>query len=259
MLIGITGTKGKSTTATIVYEIIKRSQRKAVLIGNIGTPMIEYLDNIDSKTFCICELSAHQLYDLNKSPHIAVLLNIYPEHLDYYRDFSEYIFAKANITKFQGRSDIFIYNSANSEVANIAAQSRARKIAFNEYNWKYIGKTNLIGKHNLENAKIGVMIGRELGISEEVINATIADFKPLKNRLEFVGNFNGVDFYNDSLSTIQESAVAAIESLGPKLTTLIAGGFDRQQPFDKLAKAILQSSITTIILSHLQDTEFGKR
>jgi len=103
------------------------------------------------------------------------------------------------------------------------------------------------------------MIGRELGISEEVINATIADFKPLKNRLEFVGNFNGVDFYNDSLSTIQESAVAAIESLGPKLTTLIAGGFDRQQPFDKLAKAILQSSITTIILSHLQDTEFGKR
>jgi len=248
VLIGVTGTKGKSTTSSIIYEIIRRSNKKVFLIGNIGTPMIDYLKDIDRDTFCVCELSAHQLYDLTKSPHIAVLLNIYPEHLDYYKDFSEYIFAKANIAKFQGKNDLLIYNSANSDVAKIACQSVARRIAFNEYDWQYRGKTALIGKYNLENAKIGAIVGRELGISDNDINTAIADFKPLDNRLEFVGNFNGADFYNDSLSTIQESAVAAIESLGNKLQTLIAGGFDRHQPFDKLAAAILQSNIDTLIL-----------
>jgi len=87
VLIGVTGTKGKSTTSSIIYEIIRRSNKKVFLIGNIGTPMIDYLKDIDRDTFCVCELSAHQLYDLTKSPHIAVLLNIYPEHLDYYKDF----------------------------------------------------------------------------------------------------------------------------------------------------------------------------
>lgn len=247
-LIGITGTKGKSTTSSIIYEIIKRSGKKAFLIGNIGTPMIDYLKDIDRDTFCVCELSAHQLYDLTKSPHIAVLLNVYPEHLDYYKDFSEYIFAKANIAKFQDKKDLLIYNSANPEVNKIAQGSLARKIAFNEYDWQFTGKTALIGKYNLDNAKIGAIIGRELGISDKDINTAIADFKPLDNRLEFVGNFNGADFYNDSLSTIQESAVAAIESFGPKLQTLIAGGFDRHQPFDKLAAAVLQSNIESLIL-----------
>jgi UDP-N-acetylmuramoyl-L-alanine---L-glutamate ligase len=247
-LIGVTGTKGKSTTSSIIYAILKRADKKVSLVGNIGTPMIDFLKEADPDTFFVCELSAHQLYDLTKSPRIAVLLNIYPEHLDYYKDFSEYIFAKANIAKFQAKSDLLIYNSANHEVAQIAGRSPARKIAFNEYDWKYNGKTDLIGKYNLENAKIGAIVGLELGIKDDDINAAIADFKPLDNRLEFVGNFNGADFYNDSLSTIQESAVAAIESFGPGLQTLIAGGFDRHQPFDKLAAAILRSRIDSLIL-----------
>ncbi len=247
-LIGVTGTKGKSTTSSIVCSILKKAGKKALLIGNIGTPMLGYLRDVGPDTFCVCELSAHQLYDLQKSPRIAVLLNIYPEHLDYYKDLSEYIFAKSNIAKYQSQNDLLVYNSANIEVAAIAARSVARKIAFNEYEWRYEGKTALIGKYNLENAKIGAIIGRELGVDDNAINAAIAEFKPLDNRLEFVGNYNGADYYNDSLSTIQESAVAAIESLGLKLQTLIAGGFDRQQPFNKLAAAILKSGIESLIL-----------
>jgi UDP-N-acetylmuramoylalanine--D-glutamate ligase len=134
------------------------------------------------------------------------------------------------------------------EANQIARESLAQKIAFNEYNWNYSGKINLIGAFNLENAKIGAIVGRLLEIGDEIINAAIAEFKPLDNRLEFAGNFAGIDCYNDSLSTIQESAVAAINGLGDKVFTLIAGGFDRGQPFEKLAEAILDSNIKTLIL-----------
>lgn len=247
-IIGVTGTKGKSTTASIIYEIIKKSGKKVFLLGNIGIPMLSYLDAGDKETFFVCELSAHQLYGLSKSPHIAVILNIYPEHLDYYRTYNEYIRAKANITIHQKENDYLIYNSANPETLQIADQSPAQKIAFNDYQWSFSGKTKLIGGFNLQNAKIGAIIGRLLMIPNKIINEAICEFKPLENRLEFVGKFNGIDCYNDSLSTVQESAVAAIEGLGSRVQTLVAGGFDRGQPFDKLAAVILHSNIKTLIL-----------
>ncbi len=254
-IIGITGTKGKSTTSTIIYEIIKRAGKKVFLIGNIGTPMLSYLDLADAETFFVCELSAHQLYSLEVSPWIAVLLNIYPEHLDYYYDYDEYIRAKANICLHQDRNDYLIYNSANQESAAVAMKAISQKIAFDKYDWKFSGKTALIGDFNLENAKIGAIIGRLLGVSDGDINEAIAGFKPLDNRLEFAGNFCGIDCYNDSLSTIQESAVAAIETFGGRLATLVAGGFDRGQPFGKLARAVLDSDIALLILF----PETGKR
>jgi UDP-N-acetylmuramoylalanine--D-glutamate ligase len=248
MIIGVTGTKGKSTTSSITYEVLRAAGENVCLLGNIGTPMLSFLEGANDKSIFVCELSAHQLYNLKKSPHIAVLLNIYREHLDYYKDFDEYILAKANIAIFQAKGDILIFNSLNAEVSMIAGKSEGRKIAFNEYSWKYPEKTNLIGSFNLENAKIAAIIGRELGISDEIINRAIAEFKPLENRLEFVGNFNGVDYYNDSLSTIQESAVAAIEGFGGRVQTLIAGGYERNQPFDKLAESILASRIKNLVL-----------
>jgi UDP-N-acetylmuramoylalanine--D-glutamate ligase len=248
MIVGVTGTKGKSTTSSITYEVLKAAGKNVSLLGNIGTPMLSFLEGAGVESIFVCELSAHQLYNLKKSPHIAVLLNIYREHLDYYKDFEEYIRAKANIAIHQSEEDILIYNSSNAEVGAIAGKSKARKIAFNEYSWKYPEKTNLIGAFNLENAKIAAIIGRELGIKDEVIDRAIAEFKPLENRLEFVGNFNGVDYYNDSLSTIQESAVVAIEGFGGRVQTLIAGGYERNQPFEKLAESILASRIKNLVL-----------
>ncbi|MCU0653004.1 MAG: UDP-N-acetylmuramoyl-L-alanine--D-glutamate ligase [Candidatus Pacebacteria bacterium] len=248
MLVGITGTKGKSTTSSITYSILKAAGRKVFLVGNIGTPMISYLEEDGKDSIFVCELSAHQLYDLKRSPHIAVLLNLYQEHLDYYKDFGEYIRSKANIAIHQTKDDYLIYNSGDEEVSLIAKESAARTIAFNEYDWKFGGNTDLIGDFNLENARIGAIIGRLLGVDDATINQAISNFKPLENRLELVGNFNGIDCYNDSLSTIQESAVAAITSLGERVQTLIAGGFERNQPFEKLADAILKSNIKTLVL-----------
>ena len=247
-IIGVTGTKGKSTTSSIIYDIFKAAGKKVSLVGNIGTPMLSFLQDATADSFFVCELSAHQLYGLKKSPHVSVLLNIYPEHLDYYKDFDEYIRAKANIALHQVESDYLIYDSSNTEAAGIAQQAISKKIAINEYDWEYSGRTALIGKFNLDNAKVGAIIAHEYVIPDVIINSAIEKFKPLDNRLEFLGTFDGIDCYNDSLSTIQESAVAAINGLGERVQTLIAGGYERNQPFDKLADAILSSKIRVLLL-----------
>lgn len=247
-IIGVTGTKGKSTTASIICQILKKTGKKIFLLGNIGEPMLSYLNVADEETLFVCELSAHQLYNLNQSPHIAVITNIYPEHLDYYQNYSEYINAKANIAIHQSKNDYLIYNGKIPEAVRIAEKSTAQKIDFAKYKYEFRQKSKLLGSFNLENAKIGAIVGKLMGLSEQEIDSAAADFQPLSDRLEFVGRFNGVDCYNDSLSTIQESAVAALEALGDRVSTLIAGGFDRGQPFDKLAAAILESNLKTLIL-----------
>lgn len=247
-IIGVTGTKGKSTTSSIIHAILCQAGMNAFLLGNIGQPVLGYLANAATNDYFVYELSAHQLYQLKKSPHIAIITNIYQEHLDYYKDFNEYIRAKANIAIYQKKDDFLIYNSSDPIIASIAQQSLAKKIAFNEYDWNFQGTTSLIGSFNLENAKKAAVAARILGISDKTIDEAISNFTTLEHRLEFVGTFRGAKFYNDSLSTIQESAVEAIFGLGDGVQTLIAGGFDRGQPFDKLARAILANRIETLIL-----------
>ena len=247
-IVGVTGTKGKSTTASLINAVLVAGGYDSQLIGNIGQPALLYLEESKKDNFYVYELSAHQLYGLTKSPHIGALTNLYPEHLDYYSDFNEYIRAKGSIAIHQSRNDYFIYNSEISECRDIAAKCGAKKIAYNENDWKPNCETKLKGNVNLGNMKIAAIVGDILGINISQIERAICNFKPLPHRLESVGVYNGIEFYNDSLSTIQESAVAAIESLGGDLQTLIAGGYDRSQPFDKLARSILDSRIDNLIL-----------
>lgn len=249
MIIGITGTKGKSTTSALIHAVLNKARKPVKLLGNIGKPILMDLLKAKKNDFFVLELSSHQLFGLEKSPHIAVLLNLYEEHLDYYRDFSEYAAAKANIALHQSADDFLIYNSDNEEAAAIAERSCAQKIAFNQRDWDFkASDLPLMGEFNYQNAKIAAIVGEILKIDKETIAAALKKFKPLKHRLEKVGVFNGIEFYNDSLSTIQESAVAAIGGLGERVETLIAGGFDRGQPFCKLAEKILDSKIKTVIL-----------
>lgn len=246
IIIGITGTKGKSTTASLIYRILKSGGIKAHLVGNIGKPVLSLLFGAKKDDVYVYELSSHQLMNLKKSPKIAVFLNLYREHLDYYRNFNEYIEAKANITLHQKKSDYFVYNSSDPVVKKIARKSKAEKIPIG----KFIANTRmpLIGQFNLLNMGAAVAVGKIFGISDEIIKKALKNFRPLPHRLECVGAHKGITFYNDSLATIPEATMAAMNALGRDVETLILGGFERYYDFSRLAEEILRRKIKTVIL-----------
>ncbi|PIV44908.1 MAG: hypothetical protein COS25_02705, partial [Candidatus Nealsonbacteria bacterium CG02_land_8_20_14_3_00_37_10] len=191
-IVGVTGTKGKSTTTSMIYEILKAGKIKAHLVGNIGKPVLNLLSSAKPKDVYVYELSSHQLYGLKKNPHITVLLNIYPEHLDYYRNFKEYASAKANITLWQTKEGFLVYNSEDKTVKEIAKKSKAKKIPIGgEY-------------YELDKAAAEA-VGELFKIPSKIIEKTLKEFKYLPHRLELVGTFKGITFYNDALSTIPET------------------------------------------------------
>ena len=235
-IVGITGTKGKSTTASLIYKILKQGRVKAHLVGNIGKPVLNLLFSATPKDVYVYELSSHQLYNLKKSPHIAVFLNIYPEHLDYYRNFKEYTAAKSNITRYQKKDDYLVYNSEDKIASEIAKKSKAKK-------------NPIKGKYYALNRAAARAVGKIFKISTKVIAKAIKAFKPLPHRLELVGTFKGITFYNDALSTIPETTILAMEALGKRVQTIFLGGFDRKINFKKLAKSVLKNkNIKNIIL-----------
>jgi len=278
-IVGITGTKGKSTTSSLIYEILKSGGKKAHLIGNIEKPVLEYLSSAttsdrskntkntsysfppsltrarqsrakgedENEIFIaslressvndvyVYELSSHQLYNLKKSPHIAVLLNIYPEHLDYYRNFKEYANAKANITKYQTKNDYLVYNSGDKNVREIAKKSKAKRIPIKgEY-------------YSLDKAAAKA-VGKIFKVPSKIIEKVIKGFKPLPHRLELVGKFQGITFYNDALATIPEATIGALEVLGDRVETIMLGGYERNIDFKNLAKKVLKTKIKVVIL-----------
>jgi len=239
IIIGVTGTKGKSTTASLIHAVLEKGGVRSRLIGNIGEPVLSYLKKAGPEDVFVYELSSFQLENLKRSPHIAVLLNIYPEHLDHHGSFTKYVWAKANIAKHQTAEDFFIYNAKSKIAANIAKLSKARKLSFAPK------KTNNLWVASTEPAKI---IGSLFGIPKQKINRAIKTFKPLEHRLERIGGYKDITFYNDSLATIPEATIAALNLLGSKVHTLVAGGFDRGLTFEKLGKKIEKSDTKTLIL-----------
>jgi len=258
-IIGVTGTKGKSTTTSLIYKILKEAKIKAKLAGNIGKPMLNLLFSKSKNEFCVMELSCHQLYDLKKSPQIAIFLNFYPEHLDYYKNLKEYFSAKSNIAKYQTENDYFIFQDKQKEIKNLAKKIKSKKIplkfckvkkgAIFYNNEKIISLKDvpLVGKYNLENLKAAILTAKILNIKTRIIERAIKDFKPLAHRLEFVGEFKKIKFYNDSIATIPEATIVAINSL-KGVDTLLLGGYDRNINFYNLAKEILRKKIRNLIL-----------
>lgn len=237
-IIGITGTKGKSTTASLIYHILKKNGFNAHLVGNIETPSLSFLLKSKKSDVFIYELSSHQLQFLKKSPYIAVFLNIYPEHLDYYKNFKAYFSAKANIAVFQKKSDYFIYNPNFALIKNLAKKTLAKKIPIEPKKIAQIleNEPNLKTITHLDNLSAIIEVGKIFKLSLPQIIKALKTFKRLEHRLEFVGTYQNIKFYDDSIATIPEATIFALDSLGNEVQTLILGGFDRGIDFSKISK-----------------------
>lgn len=272
-IIGVTGTKGKGTTATLIYEMLKKEGFEAYLGGNIGNPPIEFLDTLNTQSIVVLELSSYQLEDLTKSPHIAVILMITQEHLapdkkdspqqNYHSSLKEYIGAKRNIVKFQTQNDFAIINRdypATHEFdiyteGNVFQLSRERQTGQGCYvfdgkvlvqrdgNIDEIIETSEIklpGAHNLENVCTAVMAAKLAGVSKKAIVSVLETFTGLPHRLEMVGEVKGVRYYDDSFSTTPETAIAAIKAFkNPEI--LILGGAHKGSDFSELGRVIESS------------------
>lgn len=239
-IVGVTGTKGKSTTASLLYEILKAGGKKVHLVGNIEQPALQFLRHAGKEDIFVYELSSAQLENARQSPHIAVFLNFYPEHLDYHGTLKAYREAKANITKFQTPEDIFIFNQEDEAIAKIAAATKAKAWGFKPKRQK--------GASFIASVEPAFLVAKAFDIPKEIGEKAIKKFTPLPHRLQLVGTHKGIRFYNDSLATIPEAAIAALDRLSPDVRTLIAGGFDRGILMEKLARRIFESKIQTLVL-----------
>ncbi|MCL2290957.1 MAG: UDP-N-acetylmuramate dehydrogenase [Bacteroidetes bacterium] len=230
--IGITGTKGKSTTSSLIYHMLKQNHKKAVLAGNIGTPFFDIIDEIDEQTFVVAELSAHQLEFVHYSPHIAIMLNLYQEHLDYFNSFSSYVHAKMNITKYQTENDILIYNEDDAQISKQIIQHN------------FVREFYPFSNHDKNNAAITTC--KLLGISDKDIEIALTSFVPLEHRQEFVGEKHGIRFYNDSIATVPEATIYALETL-KDVDTLLLGGFDRGIDYTVLYDYLDKNPVENIV------------
>lgn len=271
--IGVTGTKGKSTTSSVIHHVLSHAGFDSFLGGNIGIAPLSLVDKIidevqtkiDSQTikpvFVVLELSCHQLNDITHSPNYAVVLDITPEHLDYYEDFNHYIQAKSHICLYQNESDFAIFDTDNYIPHKIAQLANSQNLTFNKkrnihdnaiyFNDEKIVDIQdlaLIGEHTVYNTLPSVVIGKNLGIANHVLADALKSFKALPHRLELVLQENEVSYYNDSLSTTPVATIAAIESFKNNPIILIAGGFDRGLDYSSLAQTIIQHQIKHLIL-----------
>ena len=247
-IIGVTGTKGKSTLVTLINAMLKNAGKKSLLCGNIGLSPLEIIESIDDETTVVMELSSHQLHHIHHSPHIAILTNLFAEHLDYYESEADYYHAKFNIFLHQKRDDIFITNLPEQEKF-FATDSINAVHFYNVYDKKLTHEHSFnIQQGYIHHATLQILeeLGELLGIDDAAYLKTLREFQTLPHRLEFVDSINGVSYINDSISTIPEAAMEAIKIL-KDVDTLILGGYDRGVDYTALAAFLPSSNVANII------------
>ncbi|OGG04172.1 UDP-N-acetylmuramoylalanine--D-glutamate ligase [Candidatus Gottesmanbacteria bacterium RBG_16_52_11] len=259
-VIGVTGTKGKGTTASLLTEMFKAAGRDAYLGGNIGTPPLDFLDQLDSGSIAVLELSSFQIMNMTRSPETAVILMVTSEHLDYHIDTDEYISAKTNLVTNQGENGLVIVNAdypnsvraargARHRIWCLSMKHRVTPGAWTEGEAIFVSDGSatvkvtqcseifLPGMHNRENVLAAVAAAYAYGVPADVMRRVIGTFRGLPHRLELVGEIGGVAYYDDSFSTTPETAVAAIKAFDrPKI--LILGGSSKGSDFSGLGEVI---------------------
>lgn len=254
-IIGVTGSKGKGTTSGLIYEILKTARQSVYWGGNIGIPMFGCFEKLKKDDWVVLELSSFQLEDLHVSPQIAVITNLFKEHLkpadpanpNYHKSMAQYVGAKFNIVKFQKRGDIAIINkkiqATYFKTKSVEATGKAKKIYFNKSDLP----TRLVGEHNQENIAAAVTVAKQLGVRDALIKKTVKKFKGLTHRIELVGEARGIRYYDDSFGTTPESTIIAMRSFDSPII-LLAGGADKGSNFQKMAVEIKKRVKFSVLL-----------
>lgn len=243
-IIGVTGTKGKSTTSTLIYHLLKESGRDAILAGNIGIPIFDVIEKISNRSIIVFELSAHQLQFIHRSPHIGILLNVFEEHLDHFGTFEAYRNAKFNIISNMDETDWAV---TNDEFSYEASKLMLRSLNYLYYDFDIDwDKLPLKGEHNKSNVKAALCAIHAFGVPIDDVIPHLYTFKPLEHRQEFVGTFHGISFYNDSISTIPQAAIAAVKTI-KNVNFLLLGGFDREIDYTPLVDFLVKNPIEHIL------------
>jgi UDP-N-acetylmuramoylalanine--D-glutamate ligase len=256
-IIGITGSKGKSTTASLIFGMMRKKYRNVFLAGNIRKSVLDILPRITKKSFVVLELSSWQLEDAarhKKSPHIAVITNVLREHLNRYRNFAAYVRAKSMIVRFQKKDDWLIVPK-HDRIARRISQSASSRVYFFEKPPFHTANPVLRGVHNEANIAAASATAKLLGISAALQKKAICQFRGLEGRLQYVATKRGVRYYNDTTATMPDAAIAALHAISRGTTTqyaggiiLIAGGADKKLDFRNFAKEIVKNVQTAVWL-----------
>lgn len=280
MIIGVTGTKGKGTTASLIASILEHAGKTVHLVGNIGVPALSVLKNIKPTDYVVYELSSFQLWDIQKSPHIAVIVMVEPDHLDIHDDMDDYLKAKSQIQAYQGKDDITLYhpfNDYSAQVAgipgrdkdNLSVKTTARKLRYgiSEDGQVYVQdgefycgdhivcdvtELPIVGAHNVENACAAISVAKLLTVEDKYIQAGLRAFQGLPHRLKFVREVRGVKYYDDSIATTPGSAIAALQSFhGPKV--IILGGSNKGADFQELVAVAAETEAHVVAIGQNGD------
>lgn len=273
--IGVTGTKGKSTTSSLIYHILSNMNKNVLFAGNIGIPVFEKLDDVKSDTIFIMELSCHQLKFVKSSPNISVLLNLYEEHLDLYKSYEDYIYAKLNIFKYQKENDYkiwgldsidsykyfkdqnntYTFSLDDKKVNNGIVIKEDGLYLNNELVYDKKRKRNLLGDHNLNNIAAAIIVCNILKMDNNKVCDLVDSFEPLEHRMEKVGVYKDITFYNDSIATIPDATINCIKSID-NINTIIIGGMNRKIDLSPLINYLANedNKIQNVIL--LKDTGY---
>ncbi|NLN74322.1 MAG: UDP-N-acetylmuramoyl-L-alanine--D-glutamate ligase [Bacteroidales bacterium] len=266
--IGITGTKGKSTTTALIFHILKSMNKKALMAGNMGKPLFDIIPEIDQNSVIVAEFSSHQLEFIQKGPRISVILNLFQEHLDHYLSYEHYKKAKLNIALFQDENDYFISPNYSQDIEKSPylkeIKSKFLKFGYDSNLGNYISENQLfvknnlcgiwqedfplLGEHNMFNALLALVVLDILGMDTKEAFGHIKSFEALSHRLEFVGEYGKIKFYNDSISTIPQATLEALKAV-KNVDTLILGGFDRGIEYEDFIKEIIQKDLKNIIFT----------
>jgi UDP-N-acetylmuramoylalanine--D-glutamate ligase len=251
-VVGITGTNGKTTTTALTGVVLAAGKRPVIVGGNIGDTVLDRLGEITPEHWVVLELSSFQLESVDwPRLHVGVILNITPDHLDRHGSFERYVDIKARAIEFAGRDDFAVLNGRDETVRGLAARTQAKVVWFDEH--RPIPPMPLPGRHNMENALAAAAVGRIAGLSDEAINSAIRSFKGVEHRLELVGEWAGVRWYNDSKATNPDAGRVALSAFPGAPVVLIAGGYGSGFELDQWVADVLANTEAVVLIGASAD------